>query len=50
MFYGEEDTFTSYEDFKRKVEEYIDWYNRSRIKEYLQWKSPCQVLSTSATL
>jgi transposase InsO family protein len=50
MFYGEEDTFTSYEDFKRRLEEYIDWYNRSRIKEYLHWKSPYQVLSNSVTL
>lgn len=50
MFYGEEDTFTSYEDFRKRLAEYIDWYNRSRIKEYLQWKSPYQVLSTSVTL
>lgn len=50
MFYGEEDTFKSYDDFKRRLEEYIDWYNRSRIKEYLHWKSPCQVLSNSGTL
>lgn len=50
MFYGEEKTFRDYDDFKKKLEEYISWYNKSRIKEYLQWKSPVQVLSTSATL
>lgn len=50
MFYGEEKTFRDFDDFKKKLEEYISWYNKSRIKEYLQWKSPVQVLPTSATL
>ena len=50
MFYGEEKAFRDYDDFKKKLEEYISWYNKSRIKEYLQWKSPVQVLPTSATL
>jgi len=50
MFYGEEDTFRDYEDFRKRLEDYIAWYNESRIKEYLQWKSPCQVLSASGTL
>ena len=50
MFYGEEKTFRNYEDFRKALEEYILWYNQERIKEYLQWKSPIQVLSTSATL
>lgn len=50
MFYGEEKTFGNYEDFRHALEEYILWYNQERIKEYLQWKSPVQVLSTSATL
>lgn len=50
MFYGEEKTFSDYEDFKSKLEEYIRWYNEERIKEYLQWKSPVQVLPTSVTL
>ena len=50
MFYGEEKTFRDYEDFKSQLEEYIRWYNEERIKEYLQWKSPCQLLPTSVTL
>ena len=50
MFYGEEKTFRNYEDFRKALEEYILWYNQERIKEYLQWKSPIQALSTSATL
>lgn len=50
MFYGEEKTFKDFNDFKTKLEEYIEWYNKSRIKEYLQWKSPIQVLSTITTI
>ena len=50
MFYGEEKTFRNYEEFRKALEEYMLWYNQKRIKEYLQWKSPIQVLSTSATL
>ena len=50
MFYGEEKTFRNYEDFRKALEEYMLWYNQKRIKEYLQWKSPIQALSTSSTL
>ena len=50
MFYGEEKTFRDYEDFRSQLEKYIRWYNEERIKEYLQWKSPVQVLPTSVTL
>ena len=31
MFYGEEKTFRDYNDFRKKLEEYISWYNRNRI-------------------
>lgn len=50
MFYGEENTFRDYEDFKKKLEDYIAWYNRSRIKKYLRWRSPRQVLSAKGTV
>lgn len=50
MFYGEEKAFSDYEDFKSKLEEYIRWYNEERIKEYLQWKPPFQMLPISVTL
>ena len=43
-------TFRNYEDFRKALEEYMLWYNQERIKEYLQWKSPIQALSTSITL
>lgn len=50
MFYVEEDTFADYEDFKRRAEEYISRYNKSRIKDYQHWKSPNQVLSETQGL
>ena len=50
MFYGEEKTFRNYEDFRKALEKYMLWYNQERVKEYLQWKSPIQAISTSATL
>ena len=50
MFYGEEKMFRYYEDFRKALEEYMLWYNQERVKEYLQWKSPIQAISTSATL
>ena len=50
MFYGEEKTFRYYEDFRKALEEYMLWYNQERVKKYIQWKSPIQALSTSATL
>ena len=50
MFYGEEKTFKDFNEFKEKLEEYILWYNKERIKEYLHWKSPIQALPTKVTL
>ena len=50
MFYGEEKTFRNYEDFRKALEKYMLWYNQERVKEYLQWESPIQAISTSATL
>lgn len=42
FFYGKEWASTSYEEFKRALADYIDWYNEERIKESLGWKSPNQ--------
>ena len=38
MYYGEE--LTSYEALKKKVEDYIDYYNNERIKQKLGGMSP----------
>lgn len=40
MYYGEE--FVSYDELKRKLEEYIHYYNNKRIKQKLAGLSPVQ--------
>ena len=40
MYYGEE--LVSYDELKRKIEEYIDYYNNKRIKQKLAGLSPVQ--------
>ena len=50
MYYGEEGRYPDYGSLKKAIVEYIDWYNSSRLKEYLHWKSPQEALSDSGTL
>ncbi|MFC5611913.1 IS3 family transposase [Metabacillus niabensis] len=38
MYYGEK--LVSYEDLKRKIEDYIYWYNNKRSKEKLTGLGP----------
>jgi putative transposase len=40
MYYGREGDFASFGDFRKAVEEYIDWYNRDRIREACGYKAP----------
>ncbi len=40
MYYG--CVYYSYEELKQKIEEYIEYYNNTRIKAKLGWKSPVQ--------
>lgn len=42
MFYGHENEYKSFAEFKKVVEEYIYYYNNERIKEKTGWKSPVQ--------
>ena len=49
-YYGEEDRYPDYGSLKKAIVEYIGWYNSSRLKEYLHWKSPQEALSDSGTL
>ena len=50
MFYGQEDRYGDYGSLKKAIVDYIGWYNSSRLKEYLHWKSPQKALSDSGTL
>lgn len=40
MYYGLEDTYKSFAEFKKAVDEYIAWYNKERIREGCGFKSP----------
>jgi len=46
MYYGEE--LVSYEDLKRRIEEYIHWYNHERSKEKLAGMSPVEYRTHSS--
>ncbi|MGP4079765.1 IS3 family transposase [Pseudalkalibacillus sp. R45] len=45
MYYGEE--LVSYEDLRRRIEEYINWYNHERSKEKLDGLSPVEYRTQS---
>lgn len=40
MFYGHESSFRTFDQFKREIDEYIDYYNNHRIKEKTKWMPP----------
>ena len=40
MYYGCEDSFKSFAEFKKAVAEYIKWYNEERIQEGRGYKAP----------
>ena len=40
MFYGNEKTFASFQDFKKAINKYIDYYNNSRIQFKTKWMPP----------
>lgn len=40
MYYGE--TLCSFEELKKRIEEYINYYNNKRIKQKLAGMSPVQ--------
>ncbi|QGH34172.1 IS3 family transposase [Gracilibacillus salitolerans] len=46
MYYGEE--LVSYDELKRRIEEYIDWYNNERSKTKLAGLSPVEYRTQSS--
>jgi putative transposase len=48
MYYGEE--LVSYEDLKKRIEDYIHWYNNERSKEKLAGMSPVEYRTHSSQL
>lgn len=47
MLYGCESHYRTFEEFKEAVDEYIRWYNNTRIQEKTKWMSPVQYRETS---
>jgi len=37
MFFGHEKDFTSFEDFAKAIDEYINYYNNKRIQAKTKW-------------
>ena len=42
MYYGYEKKYSSFEEFSKAVEEYIDYYNNKRIQAKTKWMPPVQ--------
>ena len=47
MFYGHENEFKTFEQFKEAISEYINYYNNKRIKSKTKWMSPSKFRETS---
>ncbi len=42
MYYGYEKEYSSFEEFSKAIEEYIDYYNNKRIQAKTKWMPPVQ--------
>ena len=47
MFYGHESEFKTFDQFKKAVAEYIDYYNNYRIRSKTKWMPPSKYRETS---
>ena len=47
MFYGHESEFKSFEEFKKAISDYINYYNNKRIKKKTKWMPPTKYRETS---
>lgn len=50
MYYGEEKNFSSFESFKKAIDEYIYYYNNIRIQKKTKWMSPVKYRETSISV
>ena len=47
MYYGYEKDYSSFEEFSKAVEEYIDYYNNKRIQAKTKWMPPVKYREAS---
>lgn len=50
IYYGYEKSYSSFEEFSRAIEEYIDYYNNERIQSKTKWMPPTKYRLTSTTI
>lgn len=50
MYYGSEREFDTFDKPREAIAAYIEWYNASRIKQYLGWRSPDEMTSARASI
>lgn len=48
IYYGYEKSYSSFEEFSRAIEEYIDYYNSERIQSKTKWMPPTKYRLASA--
>ena len=47
MYYGYEKDYSSFEEFSKAIDEYIDYYNNKRIQAKTKWMPPVKYRITS---
>ena len=47
MFYGHESEFKTFDQFKKEVADYIDYYNNKRIRSKTKWMPPSKFREAS---
>ena len=50
IYYGYEKSYSSFEEFSRAIEEYIDYYNNERIQSKTKWMPPTKYRLASTTI
>jgi len=50
IYYGQESTYGSFEDFSKAVDKYIEYFNNERIQAKTKWMSPIEYRMTSISV
>lgn len=50
MYYGQENKYKSFEEFKKAIKEYIDYFNNERIQFKIKWMFSVKYRETSIYL
>ena len=50
MYYGQESTYKSFEEFSQAIDDYIYYFNNTRIQSKTKWMSPVEYRETSISV